>query len=97
MRTRTRACAAVFVSGVFLLGLTSPVMATDDTMPSPRRAYDNCTELNRDFKHGISDRRMTRRQWIRKGATGKGAYKPNLYDKVHSAMDRDDDHIACEK
>ena len=28
-------------------------------------------------------------------ATGKGAYKPNLYDRVHNNLDRDDDHIAC--
>ena len=25
------------------------------------------------------------------------AYKPNLYRAVHSNLDRDDDHIACEK
>ena len=31
------------------------------------------------------------------GATHKGAYKPNLYRAVHSNLDRDDDHIACEK
>ena len=59
--------------------------------------YDNCTQLNRDFSHGISNRHLTRRQWIRKGASGKGAYKPKLYRAVHSTMDADDDHIACEK
>lgn len=37
------------------------------------RGYDNCTSLNHDFKHGNSDRHMTKREWIRKGASGKGA------------------------
>jgi hypothetical protein len=80
-----------------LLAVTTPVMASDDTAPSPRRAYSNCTELNRDYRHGVSDRRMTKQQWIRKGATDKGAYKPTLYRRVESSMDRDNDHIACEK
>lgn len=78
------------------LSLAVPTAATAVEQAPVAKGYDNCTALNRDFKHGVSDRHMTRHQWIRKGATGKGAYKPNLYDRVHSNLDRDDDHIACE-
>ena len=60
-------------------------------------AYDNCTELNRDFSHGVSNKKKPRSWWIRRGATGKGAYKPNLYRSVQASMDRDHDNIACEK
>jgi hypothetical protein len=82
-----------------LLVATTIVVPTWSASAGTRHtaAYDNCTELNRDFKHGVSNRHMTKRQWIRRGATGKGAYKPKLYRRVESSMDRDDDHIACEK
>ena len=59
--------------------------------------YDNCTELNRDFKHGVSDRKKPRRWWVNRGATRKGAYKPKLHRSVKSTMDRENNHIACEK
>jgi hypothetical protein len=78
-------------------GLAAPTVTAAGAERGTMSRYSNCTELNRDFKHGVSDRRMTKRQWIRKGATAKGAYKPKLYRAVKSSMDRDKDHIACEK
>jgi hypothetical protein len=57
----------------------------------------NCTELNKRFPHGIGDRHFTKRQWTRKGATAKGAYRPKLYKRLASNLDRDKDRIACEK
>ena len=94
LRTLAGVATAMFALGL----LTVPADgATVSNVEPLGRQYDNCTELNRDFSHGVSNRRMTRQQWIRKGATGKGAYKPNLYRRVESTMDRDNDHIACEK
>ena len=86
------ACAALAFTGV---AVPVVVVSSADSTGS-LATYGSCTELNRDYRHGISDRHMTKRQWIRKGASGEGAYKPNLYDQVHSNLDRDDDHIACE-
>lgn len=80
---------------VLLSGLAVPAVSGSGSERSTL-GYGNGTELNRDYRHGISNKRMTKRQWIRKGATGRGAYKHNLSRVVHSAMDRDDDHIACQ-
>ena len=42
-----------------------------------------------EWKHGICNRHFTRHQWIKRGAAGTGAYKPNLYRTAESSMDRD--------
>lgn len=91
--------AGALGAGVLLLatGLIAPTFTANATESSLMARYDNCTELNRDFRHGVSDRKKPRSWWIRNGATGKGAYKPKLYRSVKSTMDRDNDHIACEK
>jgi hypothetical protein len=88
---------AALTALLFTAGLAAlPVQAAQaDTQA--RAMYSNCTALNRDYPHGVSDRRKPRSWWIRNGATGKGAYRPRLYDRVAGSMDRDHDHIACEK
>ena len=53
-------------------GLAAPTVTAAGAERGTMSRYSNCTELNRDFKHGVSDRRMTKRQWIRKGATAQG-------------------------
>jgi hypothetical protein len=86
--------ASVFTVGVVVL----PITASDAAPPTAAAAsFSNCTELNRVYHHGISNRHFTRHGWIRRGASGKGAYRPRLYKRVHTSLDRDDDHIACEK
>ena len=77
--------------------LLVPATSASSSVRHLQERYDNRTELNRDYKHGISNRHFTKRQWICRGATGKGAYRPRLYRRVESSMDRDNDHIACEK
>jgi hypothetical protein len=78
-------------------GVVLPVASSDAARTTADAAsFSNCTELNRVYHHGISNRHFTRHGWIRRGATGKGAYRPRLYKRVHSNLDRDNDHIACE-
>ena len=105
MSASRRAATAAGASLLLAAGLftAAPSQATESTSSSAKAASttfawpSNCTQLNRRYSHGISDRRMTKRQWIRKGATGKGAYRPRLYKRVKANLDRDKDHIACEK
>jgi excalibur calcium-binding domain-containing protein len=78
-------------------GVVLPVTASDAAgTASAVASFSNCTELNHVYHHGISNRHLTRHGWIRRGASGKGAYRPRLYKRVHSNLDRDGDHIACE-
>lgn len=78
-------------------GVVLPVTASHAATTEVHAAtYSNCTALNRDYPHGISNRHLTRHQWIRRGASGKGAYRPRIYRLVHNNLDRDNDHIACE-
>jgi Excalibur calcium-binding domain len=87
------AIGCLLAAGGVLVPVTAAGAAT--TTPSAA-AFANCTALNRVYHHGISNRHFTRHQWIHRGASGKGAYKPRLYRQVHSNLDRDKDHIACE-
>jgi hypothetical protein len=92
-RTLTPAIAVFVMAG----GVMVPVTASDAaTTSSAMAGFANCSDLNRVYHHGISNRHFTRHQWIVRGASGKGAYKPRLYKQVHANLDRDDDHIACE-
>lgn len=83
------------VSGLMLAGAVTVPADAATTAPAVA-SFSNCTELNAVYRHGISNRHFTPRQWIRRGASGKGAYKPRVYKRVHTNLDRDDDHIACE-
>ena len=96
MRVRSAVVSgSALVLAVTCLGLV-PSEASDVDGASAK-GFDNCTELNRAYSHGVSDKHFSKRKWIQKGASGKGKYKPSLYRQVASTMDRDDDHIACEK
>ena len=56
--------------------------------------YKNCTELNKDYKGGIS------RSSSVKNIGGKTKYKPYVSKELYDAnkkSDRDKDFIACEK
>jgi hypothetical protein len=93
VRTATTAAACLLLTAGLFGG--APAQAAQ---PTPTGATpSNCTQLNKKYPHGISNRHFTKRQWIKKGATAKGAYRPRLYRKVASNLDRDKDHIACEK
>jgi hypothetical protein len=92
-KTLMPAVAGLLTAGVLLV----PIAASDAAPTTPTVAsFSNCTELNHVYHHGISNRHFTRHGWIRRGASGKGAYRPRLYKRVHSNLDRDGDHIACE-
>ena len=41
-------------------GLTVPTVTASSAQSSLKARYGNCTELNRDFKHGVSDRKKPR-------------------------------------
>lgn len=92
-KTLMPAIGVLLTAGGVMLPVTAADAATTTTAVA---AYANCTALNRVYHHGVSNRHLTRHQWIRRGASGKGAYKPRLYKRVHTTLDRDDDHIACE-
>lgn len=91
--------AAAGAAVTLLAGMTGgAAMAAQAGAPAVHATgYANCTALNRDYSHGVSDQRHPRSWWIKRGATARGAYKPVLYRAVDSTMDRDHDHIACEK
>jgi Excalibur calcium-binding domain len=92
-KTLMPAIAVLLTAG----GLALPVTASDAAMTTAAVAgFSNCTELNHVYHHGISNRHFTRHGWIVRGASGKGAYRPRLYHRVHTNLDRDGDHIACE-
>lgn len=92
-KTLMPAIAVLLAAGSVVLPVTASDAATATAVAA---GYDNCTDLNRVYHHGVSNRHLTRHQWIKRGASGKGAYKPRLYKRVHNSLDRDDDHIACE-
>jgi len=91
-RTGALALTAALLAG----GLLVPAAAAT-AQEGSAAAYGSCDQLNRAYPHGVSDRRRSKAWWIRRGATAKGAYRPRLYRAVHANLDRDDDHIACER
>ena len=86
--------AGLVTAGAVMLPTTASDAATSTAAAVV--GFSNCTQLNHVYHHGISNRHFTRHGWIVRGASGKGAYRPRLYKRVHSNLDRDDDHIACE-
>lgn len=89
-----RALAAVGVAGLLATGMVTAPAEAAGVHAAP---FANCTALNKVYKHGISDQHHVRSWWIRRGATAKGAFRPTIYRQVAASMDRDHDHIACEK
>jgi len=58
------------------------------------KTYKNCTELNKDYKGGVSKSSSV------KNKGGKTKYKPFVSKELYEAnkkSDRDKDFIACEK
>jgi len=91
---RTRVVAVVVSTGLALTGtaavVAAPVQAHDTGI------HDNCTNFNERFPHGVG----------RRGAHDQGGNVTNfkrsnrIYNKANrhnSDLDRDNDHVACEK
>lgn len=95
-RPLTFLAGPIVLSVGLLVPLAPPTSAGVNPDSAERASYSSCDQLNRDYSHGVSNRHMSKRQWIRKGATAKGAYRPRLYKRVSANLDRDKDHIACE-
>ncbi len=58
------------------------------------KSYQNCTELNKDYKGGVAETAST------KNKGGKTKYKPHVSKELYEAnksKDRDKDGIACER
>lgn len=99
---KVRAFAGATTAAVCALMLASgPVDAASTTgtgIHTLAKTYSSCAKLNKDFKHGITDKKnKSKSWWVARGATAKGAYRPGIYKNVHKNLDRDKDHIACEK
>lgn len=61
--------------------------------------YANCTQLAKDFKHGVAKSRAASQKQVNQGygrpAYGKHAQK--VYWANYRSMDRDKDGTACER
>lgn len=76
-----------------VLTLSTATLSTASA-ESKAKVYDNCTELNKDYKGGVAISSST------KNKGGKTKYKPHVSKELYNAnkkSDRDKDGIACEK
>ncbi|MFE4523992.1 excalibur calcium-binding domain-containing protein [Cytobacillus firmus] len=65
-----------------------------DSAEAKAKSYTNCTELNKDYKGGVSQSSSS------KNKGGKTKYKPFVSKELYNAnksKDRDKDGIACER
>ncbi|GAB3076450.1 MULTISPECIES: excalibur calcium-binding domain-containing protein [unclassified Phycicoccus] len=94
MRSRS-ALATLVASTLLSSGFVIATSVSAEAAPKPK-AYKNCTELNKVYKHGVG----------RPGAKDKvsGSTKPvtsftvsAATYKLNTKSDRDKDGIACEK
>lgn len=97
-----RTALAVASASILAATLFTPVVtAASATTKGPEvlaKSYSSCAELTKDYKHGISDKKdKPKSWWVSRGATAKGNYRPAIYANVHRNLDRDGDHIACER
>lgn len=63
------------------------------------KSYDNCTQLNKDYKHGVSKSKSAAQKQVRagNGMPAYGSKAQKVYAAVKSTMDRDKDGTACER
>lgn len=83
-----------------LLGVSASFPTSAVAMPEEERAlagFSTCRQLNAEYPHGVSNRLRDRKWWVSRGATGVGLYCPRVYRQVKANLDRDRDHIACER
>lgn len=97
MRTRPAVVAVVAVTAASLLssGFVLVTSLSASAAPKPK-AYKNCTELNKVYKHGVGkpgakDRAGRRGKRVTNFTVSAATYKLN------TKSDRDKDGIACEK
>jgi hypothetical protein len=76
-------------------GATSPSAAT--AVP---RLYDNCTNFNKRYHHGVGKRRARDRTKSGKNAVTNFLRSTVIYNRAmrwNKGLDRDKDGVACEK
>ena len=89
MTTRIR---TAFVAGITTVGLfAAPAGAA---LPKPVK-YENCTALNKVYKHGVAKKDGKDKVSTGKPVTTFIVY-PAAYGK-NTGLDRDKDGVACEK
>lgn len=82
----------VIVAGTSLA--FAPVVMSTSANAAPAKAYKNCTQLNKAYKHGVGKpgaRDKTSGQPVTNFKRSAALYKQN------KGRDRDKDGIACEK
>lgn len=91
MKRLSRTIAIATLALAPLVAVTTPAEA------SP--GYRNCTQLTRDFSHGVARSKAAARYQVRQGnslpAYGKRAKR--VYWVSRSDLDRDKDGTACER
>lgn len=97
MRTRPAVVAVIAVTATSLLsgGFVLATSLAAGAAPKPK-AYKNCTELNKVYKHGVGrpgakDKVGRRSKRVTNFTVSAATYKLN------TKSDRDKDGIACEK
>jgi hypothetical protein len=88
----TCAAAALSLAGALSVTVTGPVEAHTTGI------HDNCTNLNKKWPHGVGTRRAVDKT---SGERVKNFYRNNraywAAENHNGSLDRDNDHIACEK
>ena len=88
---------AVATTGLLLAAPTSAAVSTADAVP---RLYDNCTNFNKKYRHGVG--RAGARDRVR-GTTApvttflRSTRIYSIAIRYNSDLDRDKDRVACEK
>jgi uncharacterized membrane protein len=91
-----RRLAAAALSAAALAIPLAGIATTADAAPSYH--YRNCTELHKDFKHGVGKKGAKDKTSGTRVTTFK--VSTTIYNKAfayHKDLDRDRDGIACEK
>jgi hypothetical protein len=86
------AAVAAVVAASACFAVTTPVQAHTTGI------HDNCTNLNKKWPHGVGTRNAVDKT---SGTRVKNFYKNNAAywdaENHNGTLDRDNDHIACEK
>jgi len=96
MKMSSRLGSIVLSAGLMLGGTSATLPAEAHDSPKHNRLFDNCTNFNKKYPHGVG----------RRGATDQGGDVTNfkrstkIYKRAmrhNRDLDRDRDGIACEK
>ena len=88
------------VTGLAVVAVAASVGLAVPASASIPSKYANCTNLNRDYPHGVG--RATARDHVAAGATPVTTWKHdttayNTAMHFNRGLDRDHDYIACER